>query len=58
MKFLAWGAAAKEREESRAPKKEDPFGSEENSDVKYRTMAWWYFRVDCSGMGEFRLTDL
>ena len=22
--------------------KEDPFGDESNSDVKYKTMAWWY----------------
>ncbi|KAI9867328.1 MAG: hypothetical protein M1813_009606 [Trichoglossum hirsutum] len=29
-----------ERKESRAPRKEDPFGDEEDSDVKYRTMTW------------------
>jgi hypothetical protein len=31
-----------ERKEARAPRKEDPFGDEEDSDVKYRTMTWRY----------------
>ncbi|KAI9773821.1 MAG: hypothetical protein M1840_006046 [Geoglossum simile] len=35
-------AAEGERKESGHPGKEDPFGNEEDSDVKYRTMAWWH----------------
>ena len=27
---------------SKSPKHDDPFGSEEVAEVKYRTMKWWY----------------
>ncbi|KAH0543616.1 hypothetical protein FGG08_002054 [Glutinoglossum americanum] len=34
--------AERGRKGSRAPEREEPFGDEEHSDVKYRTMAWWW----------------
>lgn len=44
-----------ERKESRAPRKEDPFGDEEDSDVKYRTMTWRY--VPLLALGRWISTD-
>jgi hypothetical protein len=38
---LTSGAAEKNQNES-PPEWEDPFGNEENSDIKYKTMVWWY----------------
>ena len=35
------GGRAEPRNSVGSKGKEDPFGDEENSEVKYRTMAWW-----------------
>jgi hypothetical protein len=44
------------RNESGLPGKEDPFGNEEDSDVKYKTMAWWYIHSVCFTIGPSQLT--
>lgn len=35
------GGQAEPRNSVGSKEKEDPFGDESNSEVKYRTMAWW-----------------
>jgi hypothetical protein len=36
-----------QRARRRASKYEDPFGDEEDAEVKYKTMAWWQASSEC-----------
>ena len=48
--------AEKKQNESNHLEKEDPFGNEEDSEVKYKTMAWWCVSSTCFVMGSSGLT--
>jgi hypothetical protein len=41
----------KGKEKGSGPTSDDPFGSEEVAEVKYKTMNWWYVPIAIHGFG-------